>query len=124
MTYRDIIAIEPGKRGGRPTLRGTRIAVADGVMAALGFFVMQGLLQLASLRFDLPPGQALLVAFVGAGSVVALVALLLFQQSGVPDLLRTVGLRLPRGSTWLSVARALALGIGTGLVAGADTFVD
>jgi membrane protease YdiL (CAAX protease family) len=94
-----------------------RIAVADGVMAALGFFVMQGVLQLASLRFDLPPGQALLVAFVGAGSVVALVALLLFQQSGVPDLLRTVGLRLPRGSTWLSVARALALGIGTGLVA-------
>ena len=29
MTYRDIIAIEPGKRGRRPTLRGTRIAVAD-----------------------------------------------------------------------------------------------
>jgi uncharacterized protein (DUF433 family) len=27
--YQDIIAIEPGKRGGRPTIRGTRIAVAD-----------------------------------------------------------------------------------------------
>ena len=29
MTYQDIITIEPGIRGGRPTIRGTRIAVAD-----------------------------------------------------------------------------------------------
>jgi uncharacterized protein (DUF433 family) len=29
LTYQDIITIEPGKRGGRPTVRGTRIAVAD-----------------------------------------------------------------------------------------------
>lgn len=27
--YRDIITIEPGKRGGRPSIRGMRIAVAD-----------------------------------------------------------------------------------------------
>lgn len=29
MDYRDIITIEPGKRGGRPCIRGMRIAVAD-----------------------------------------------------------------------------------------------
>ena len=29
MSYQDIITIEPGKRGGRPTIRGMRIAVAD-----------------------------------------------------------------------------------------------
>ena len=29
MNYQDIITIEPGKRGGRPTVRGLRIAVAD-----------------------------------------------------------------------------------------------
>jgi len=29
MSYRDIITIEPGKRGGRPCIRGMRIAVAD-----------------------------------------------------------------------------------------------
>ncbi len=29
MTYQDIITIEPGKRGARPIVRGTRIAVAD-----------------------------------------------------------------------------------------------
>lgn len=29
MSYQDIITIEPGKRGGRPTVRGTRIAVSD-----------------------------------------------------------------------------------------------
>jgi uncharacterized protein (DUF433 family) len=29
MTYQDLITIEPGKRSGRPTIRGMRIAVAD-----------------------------------------------------------------------------------------------
>lgn len=29
MSYQDIITIEPGKRGGRPTIRKMRIAVAD-----------------------------------------------------------------------------------------------
>jgi uncharacterized protein (DUF433 family) len=28
-SYRDIVTIEPGKRGGRPCIRGMRIAVAD-----------------------------------------------------------------------------------------------
>jgi uncharacterized protein (DUF433 family) len=27
--YQDVITIEPGKRGGRPVIRGLRIAVAD-----------------------------------------------------------------------------------------------
>ena len=29
MNYQDIITIQPGKRGGRPCIRGMRIAVAD-----------------------------------------------------------------------------------------------
>jgi uncharacterized protein (DUF433 family) len=29
MSYRDVITIEPGKRGGRPCIRGMRIAVSD-----------------------------------------------------------------------------------------------
>jgi uncharacterized protein (DUF433 family) len=29
MNYQSIITIEPGKRGGKPTIRGMRIAVAD-----------------------------------------------------------------------------------------------
>lgn len=29
MDYRDIIAIEPGRRGGKPTIRGMRITVQD-----------------------------------------------------------------------------------------------
>lgn len=29
MNYREIITIEPGKRGGRPCIRSLRIAVAD-----------------------------------------------------------------------------------------------
>ena len=36
MDYRDIITIEPGKRGGKPCIRGMRITVADvlGYLAA------------------------------------------------------------------------------------------
>ena len=34
MNYRDIITIEPGKRGGRPCIRGMRITVYD----ILGWF--------------------------------------------------------------------------------------
>lgn len=29
MAYQDVITIVPGKRGGRPTVRGMRIAVSD-----------------------------------------------------------------------------------------------
>jgi uncharacterized protein (DUF433 family) len=29
MSYQEIITIEPGKRGGRPCIRGMRIAVSD-----------------------------------------------------------------------------------------------
>ena len=29
MDYRDIITIEPGRRGGKPTIRGMRITVQD-----------------------------------------------------------------------------------------------
>jgi uncharacterized protein (DUF433 family) len=29
MSYQDIITIEPGKRGGKPCIRGTRITVYD-----------------------------------------------------------------------------------------------
>ena len=29
MSYQEIITIEPGKRGGRPCIRGMRIAVGD-----------------------------------------------------------------------------------------------
>jgi uncharacterized protein (DUF433 family) len=29
MTYQDLITMDPGKRGGRPTIRGMRITVAD-----------------------------------------------------------------------------------------------
>lgn len=29
MDYRDIITIDPGKRGGKPTIRGMRISVQD-----------------------------------------------------------------------------------------------
>jgi membrane protease YdiL (CAAX protease family) len=92
-----------------------RIAVADGVMAALAFFVLHGLLQLLFARYGVSPGRALFMAFVGAGSLVALAALLIFQQSGVPELLRTLGIRMPKGTSQRGAARAILLGLGAGV---------
>ena len=48
MDYRDIITIEPGKRGGRPSIRGLRIAVAD----VLGWLAVG--MSHAEIRADYP----------------------------------------------------------------------
>lgn len=48
MDFRDVITIEPGKRGGRPCIRGMRIAVAD----VLGWLA-QGMSH-AEIRADYP----------------------------------------------------------------------
>ncbi|MFL4971302.1 MAG: DUF433 domain-containing protein [Xanthobacteraceae bacterium] len=48
MNYRDIITIEPGKRGGRPCIRGMRITVGD----VLGWLAA-GMSQ-AEIRADYP----------------------------------------------------------------------
>ncbi|HWA77356.1 MAG TPA: CPBP family intramembrane glutamic endopeptidase [Polyangiaceae bacterium] len=93
------------------------IAVADGVMAALGFFVLQGVIVLAAARFDLPVGQTVLIAFVTAGCLVTLTTLLVFELSSIPSLYRALGLRAPSGYRFYDRVRAVALGLGVGLVA-------
>jgi ABC-2 type transport system permease protein len=94
-----------------------RIAVADGIMAALGFFVLQGLIALLGQDSRLAPAQLLLTAFVVAGLAVAAVTLLVFYRNGVPDLLRAVGLRRPRGYGGRASVDAVVRGVGMGLVA-------
>jgi ABC-2 type transport system permease protein len=86
------------------------IAVADGVIAALAFFILQALFVLWFSNEDYSPGVAILLGFTFAGVLAGAATLLNFWRLGVPNLLAAVGLRLP--------VRGLARGIGTGVAAG------
>lgn len=92
-----------------------RLDLADGLIAALAFFVCQGLLTLAFLQAGLEPAAALMAAFAGAGVLIAAVALLALWRLGVPDLLREVGLLPQRGARWAWGRSALAGGAGAAL---------
>jgi ABC-2 type transport system permease protein len=92
------------------------ISVADGVMAALAFFVLQSLFGFAFGDDEQPPALTLLIAFVSAGSTVALVALFIFRRNRVPDLMRALGLRQAPERRSRSAA-SIALGVGSGVLA-------
>ncbi|HEX5098641.1 MAG TPA: CPBP family intramembrane glutamic endopeptidase [Polyangiaceae bacterium] len=92
------------------------IAVADGVLAALGFFAFQGIFMLLFSAGSEPSFEGLTLAFGASGLLVALASLWFFARSRVPDLMATLGLVRP-----LARGRAFelrALGIG-GLAGGA-----
>jgi hypothetical protein len=91
------------------------IAVADGVIAALAFFVLQGVIVLCLTALDCSLGASLLFAFAGAGFVVASMTLFTFWRTRVPNLLVTLGLRGSEGG----LVRALASGVAGGLAGGA-----
>jgi ABC-2 type transport system permease protein len=92
------------------------ISVADGVMAALAFFVLQSLFGLALGDDEQAPALTLLIAFVCSGSTVALVALFMFRRNRVPDLMLALGLRQTPERRSRS-ASSVALGVGSGAFA-------
>ena len=91
------------------------IAVADGVIAVMAFFVLQGLLGWMFSALDFSPGAALLFAFSGAGVTVGAVALLVFWRSGMPDLAATLGMVARSGRA----ARGVLFGVLGGAAAAA-----
>jgi membrane protease YdiL (CAAX protease family) len=86
------------------------IDLGDGLIAALAFFVAQGLLGLLLLPLALPLPVLITVAFGAAGLVVASGSLYVFWRMGVPDLLRQVGLRARPGAR-LAYLRAVLWGL-------------
>ncbi|HEX6242894.1 MAG TPA: CPBP family intramembrane glutamic endopeptidase, partial [Polyangiales bacterium] len=92
-----------------------RIAVSDGLLTALGFFVMQGCLMLMLGASGVPASIALLFAFVGAGVIVAGTAVYGFVRMGVPDLMVALGVRAPDGRP----LRAVLEGALAGVIGGA-----
>ena len=107
-----------------PVARPPRIlSLADGMIAALAFFVMQGLVFLflhAVLDVSLP--AQITLAYIFAGLIVAGVALYTFWRQDVPDLWRKVGVTRIRESfarqpLWLDIFRGIALGAVAALAA-------
>lgn len=96
-----------------------QIGVSDGIIAALGFFVLQGVFAFW-FNDSGSEGRTLLLAFVSAGVSVTAFALFALYRSGVPRVLRAVGLvraSEARQSRWLQLALGLAAGLGAGAVA-------
>ncbi|HEX7901046.1 MAG TPA: type II CAAX endopeptidase family protein [Planctomycetota bacterium] len=90
-----------------------RVALSDGLIALLAFFVIQALLA-AAFGTILPPALALLVAYSAGGAFVSAFSLFVFWRHKVPDLLRSTGLRPDRPGAF---PRSLAWGVGAGLAA-------
>ncbi len=65
-----------------PTAAPSSISVADGAIAALAFFFLQGALGLVLGALGWSPGASLLFGFAGAGLVVASIALFTFWRRG------------------------------------------
>ena len=95
-----------------------RVSVADGIVAALVFFVLQAVIGLVVLdRWRTSPGQMLTVCYVLAGAVTAGVMLLVLWRQHARGIPRLFGDR---------ALHDVGLGVGAGLVAtvfGAGYFV-
>ena len=93
------------------------LAVADGVLAALAFFILQGLLTLWFKSVDYSSGASLLFAFTLAGLLAGAVILISLWRSGMPNLLRSVGIRAPERGLARGLLTGVAAGVACGLVA-------
>lgn len=93
------------------------LAVADGIIAALAFFVLQALLFLFCRQVGAAPGLSLLFGFVGAGLLVSLGALYSFARSGVPALSVALGLS-GRGAGDAKLVRGIVEGALAGCAGG------
>jgi membrane protease YdiL (CAAX protease family) len=92
------------------------ITVADGVIAALAFFVLQAVFSLPFQDGDQTEALTVLVAFASAGLTVAALALFSFWRSRIPNLLVALGLRRSRERR-TGLLAPLGLGVGGGLLA-------
>jgi membrane protease YdiL (CAAX protease family) len=91
------------------------LAVADGVLAAMGFFVLQGIFAFVFWH-DESRARSLSLAFAAAGATVSLTALWVFRRARLPRLLDELGLRRPRQVK--KAFGAVALGASAGVAAG------
>jgi ABC-2 type transport system permease protein len=97
-----------------PTERPPRaISLADGMIAALAFFVVQAVAFLVMPHFSAASATAqITIAYTIAGTSVACVVMFTLWSQGIPDLWKDVGLAPPDGEGWRPPAlKALFQGI-------------
>lgn len=97
----------------------TRLAVADGVLAAFGFFLFQSLFWLLFHDESGATVRGATISFAAAGATVTLAALWFFRRAGLPRLRETLGLKCPRdpSTTALALLTGALCGLGAALFA-------
>jgi len=93
-----------------------RLGLSDGLIAALAFFVLQGLMMILLVvgKAGLPLGASLLLAFVTAGVLVTVLTLYIYWRNKVPELWATLGFCAPRAGPRASFVGAIFYGILAG----------
>jgi membrane protease YdiL (CAAX protease family) len=101
------------------------LSLADGMIAALAFFVAQGLLFLLIHSFsDTSLPAQITFAYVLAGLIVAGLALFIFWRQDVPDLWKKIGFSRTKDQTEsLSLASGILRGMALGGIAGIGAIV-
>jgi membrane protease YdiL (CAAX protease family) len=90
------------------------VSLADGLIAALAFFVLQGLCALLLQKASLSAGTAIFLGFVLAGAAVVTAVLVIFWRARVPDMLASVGFLRRSRDNGMSWFRGLLLGMASG----------
>jgi hypothetical protein len=92
-----------------------RVSLADGLMAALGFFVLQGVFSIVYMELHFRFGSAVVLAFASAGAAVVGFTLTMFWRTRVVGATSAIGLSGPRDGRKV---RAVLIGIAMGVLAG------
>ena len=101
-----------------------RVSLADGLMAALGFFVLQGLFVIFFVAIRAPRGGIIVLAYTAAGALVVGFTLLTFWKARVAGVLSAVGLAGPKdGRRGRAIAIGITLGVFAALMARCYLFV-
>jgi membrane protease YdiL (CAAX protease family) len=99
-----------------PTARPPRsLEVSDAILIAVAFFIVQLVIALALIPFDLGVFLTVSVAFFFAGAAVGTGAMFILNRAKVPNLSRTVGLGWPTHSARFAPALCFALALGLSL---------
>lgn len=88
-----------------------RVSLADGMIAALAFFVLQGVISVVASGQRMSKGSAMTLSFVLAGALIAAFYLLTYRRT-------PAFLSVPEGSKKASVSAALGFGLMGGGIAG------
>jgi hypothetical protein len=101
------------------------IGLSDGMIAALAFFAMQGVIFLILRSFSEESFAAqITIAYVLAGIIVGGATMIILRRQGIADIWKNIGLRDNAGERCApTIGRSILIGVGCGLVAAFGAFL-